>query len=478
MPTKIAWCVNPDGSPGETWNPILGCSPVSAGCAHCYAARLASTRLAEVPAYKGLARDGKWVAPPRFLPERMDQPLRRRKPTGWFVCDMSDLFQEGICDEVIAAVFGVMAACPQHRFYVLTKRVDRMRVLLSTVEFQADVERFACIAEEGRIAEFFSAERTVPISGWPGYFITSRGRVLSDRATLGERHEMKPMSGETGHSRVMLYRGDETSRPLIHRLVLEAFDGPANSTEECRHLDGNATNNALWNLRWGTRVENWSDRKRHGHGQSHSKLSEGEVEKIRARCAAGESAYSVARDFCISDTQARNIASGRQWADRERMEWPIPSVWCGVSVEHQEAAAERIPDLLATPVALDGVRFVSVEPMLAKVDLRAWMPPDPPCTVCGKTRRQGCSPDDHLRCVKIGDWGDPDKQIDWVIVGAESGPSARPCDQEWVVSVVDQCEEAGVPVFVKQLHVCGRLSHEPAEWGSSVRVRQFPEVKR
>ena len=138
--TSIAWVRGPDGAPGFTWNPVLGCRAVSKGCSRCYAARLASTRLAHLPAYKGLAyiddsedtdhsrviERYRWSGEARFFPEKLAEPLRRRKPAGIFVCDMGDLFHESITDEQIAAVFGVMAACPQHRFYVLTKRAKRM----------------------------------------------------------------------------------------------------------------------------------------------------------------------------------------------------------------------------------------------------------------------------------------------------------------------------------------------------------------
>jgi protein gp37 len=157
--TSIAWVKNPDGSDGFTWNPFAGCAPISAGCRHCYAARLAGTRLAHMPQYAGLVsakrgvetsirsyrgrnkgatpqvrgtlriveRVGHWTGEVRFFAEKLAQPLRRRKPSGIFVCDMGDLFHEAVTNEQIAAAFGVMAACPQHTFHVLTKRAGRMR---------------------------------------------------------------------------------------------------------------------------------------------------------------------------------------------------------------------------------------------------------------------------------------------------------------------------------------------------------------
>lgn len=69
----------------------------------------------------------KWNGKVRMVPEKLDAPLRWRKPRSVFVNSMSDLFHEDVSDEYIAAVFGVMAACPQHTFQVLTKRAERMR---------------------------------------------------------------------------------------------------------------------------------------------------------------------------------------------------------------------------------------------------------------------------------------------------------------------------------------------------------------
>lgn len=104
-----------------TWNPVTGCAKVSQGCKHCYAEREWPRMTKLVPAYAG--RDFTDV---RTHVDRLDQPLRWRRPRRIFVNSMSDLFHQDVPDEFIAAVFGVMAACPQHTFQVLTKRPDRM----------------------------------------------------------------------------------------------------------------------------------------------------------------------------------------------------------------------------------------------------------------------------------------------------------------------------------------------------------------
>ena len=119
--------------------------------------------------------------------------------------------------------------------------------------------------------------------------------------------------------------------------------------------------------------------------------------------------------------------------------WPLPNVWLGVSVEDQKTADERIPLLLQTPAA---VRFVSYEPALGPVNFTRWLPrsgrASNPCDVeVRHSRGIGCP-----SC---------DSGLDWIIVGGESGPGARPFDIHWARSTVGQCKAAGVAVFVKQL---------------------------
>lgn len=113
-----------------SWAVVNGCRRKSAGCEACYAERLAATRLRHMPQYKGLAVYGKngprWTGETRLWTPYLTMPLRRRKPSRIFVADMGDLFYEGVTDIDVAAVWGVMAACPQHTFQILTKRPERM----------------------------------------------------------------------------------------------------------------------------------------------------------------------------------------------------------------------------------------------------------------------------------------------------------------------------------------------------------------
>lgn len=112
-PSKIEWT-------DQTWNPVTGCTKISPGCKHCYAELLAK-RLQRMgaPGYeKGFRLT--------LHPARLDAPLKRRKPTAWFVNSMSDLFHEQVPFEFIDRIFETVRATPQHRYQILTKRPERM----------------------------------------------------------------------------------------------------------------------------------------------------------------------------------------------------------------------------------------------------------------------------------------------------------------------------------------------------------------
>lgn len=111
--TTIEWT-------GRTWNPITGCTKVSPGCKNCYAERMAN-RLQAMG-----QRNYKNGFELTLQPHMLALPLRWKKPQTIFVNSMSDLFHERVSDDYIAAVFGVMGACPQHTFQVLTKRAERL----------------------------------------------------------------------------------------------------------------------------------------------------------------------------------------------------------------------------------------------------------------------------------------------------------------------------------------------------------------
>jgi protein gp37 len=209
------------------------------------------------------------------------------------------------------------------------------------------------------------------------------------------------------------------------------------------------------------------------------------AKKLAVAIAREFSGYQTSRTQDVIESLARGSCDAL----------PLPNLWVGTSVEDQASADDRIPHLLETPAA---VRFVSAEPLLGPVNLRAIpIPGLPSVAVRDALRREGITPREHATA------------LDWVIVGGESGPGARPCKVAWIRALVGQCRTARVPVFVKQLGavpfddqdestwphgwaphvecVLGRPAParetyrlrspkggDPSEWPEDLRVREFP----
>lgn len=126
----------------HTWNPTVGCTKISPGCKHCYAETMAKRLQAMgTPGYEN-------AFALTLLPERLDDPRGRKKPTVYFVNSMSDLFHDKVPDAFIEQVFEVIAATPHHTYQILTKRAARM-------------------------ARFFR-KRVVPANAWLGVSVEDR----------------------------------------------------------------------------------------------------------------------------------------------------------------------------------------------------------------------------------------------------------------------------------------------------------------
>ena len=208
--------------------------------------------------------------------------------------------------------------------------------------------------------------------------------------------------------------------------------------------------------------------------------------------------FATAHTFQVLTKRAARMASYtpswvRRFGDIPEPRWPLPNVWLGVTAENQKAADERIPLLLQTPAA---VRFVSAEPLLEAVDFSDYLPLGkcPECDGTGhpwiECGNEHSGYDTRHPCQTCEQpW------LDQIIVGGESGPGARPCNVEWIRSIVGQCREAGVACFVKQLGVfavaerevgsakggCAiplrlksRKGNNPDEWPADLRVRETP----
>lgn len=134
--SKIEWTE-------QTWNPVVGCTKISAGCKNCYAESMAKRLQAMgTPGYEnGFALT--------LLPHRLADPMKRTKPTVYFLNSMSDLFHEHVPDVYIDQVMAVVARTPQHTYQILTKRAQRM-------------------------ARYFAKGRTVPPNAWMGVSVENK----------------------------------------------------------------------------------------------------------------------------------------------------------------------------------------------------------------------------------------------------------------------------------------------------------------
>lgn len=170
---------------------------------------------------------------------------------------------------------------------------------------------------------------TRDIPGLDGYYARSDGAILtiwqkrkrydsnSPAVRLGSLRLMDVELTSSGYHAVTIKR-----RRYVHRLVLEAFAGPCPKGMECRHMDGNKTNNSAANLAWDTHVNNMADRKRHGtnrggvmFGEANgaASLSQEDVRQIRKMRREGHAQRALARRFGVSRTQIRRIERKLSW---------------------------------------------------------------------------------------------------------------------------------------------------------------------
>lgn len=145
------------------------------------------------------------------------------------------------------------------------------------------------------------------------------------------------------------------------------------------------------------------------------------------------------------------------------------NVWLGVTTENQEMADKRIPILLKTPAA---VRFLSCEPLLNDIKLTRIECNDNSnyCTINPLT---GIHSDMGRRCPDV-------PKLNWVIIGCESGPNRRLCKLEWILSLYNQAQKAGIAVFIKQIDYQGKVIKDESlikqilGLSQDVNIREFP----
>jgi protein gp37 len=148
--------------------------------------------------------------------------------------------------------------------------------------------------------------------------------------------------------------------------------------------------------------------------------------------------------------------------DYDSKDWP--NVYLGLTVCNQQEVDEKIPIFLQVP----GKKFLSIEPMLGPIDLKNIDP------LPGELHDDVFLSLDCLTGHMKGPDDILDTKINAVICGCETGPKRRPCQWEWIESIINQCKTAGVPCFVKQVEVGGKIVHELEQFPECLRVRELP----
>ncbi len=465
-----------------TWNPIaMRCTPVSEGCRNCWHLAMAK-RLAANPKIVNEFRNAYGGAiPPVLIHTELEAPLYLRKPSRIAIQLMGDLFHDSVPTEFVDMILATVSLSVFHTFLILTKRPARMKEYFDDSQTPFRIQRSADTVIVKRAMENIRYEIR-PIPGFDKYFADTIGQIFT---TNGSGHcvwcgkvfntgqqdslfcgqscrsaacyarqqgrnsepagrimrKVRTDRGEQGHLRINIIGG---SKELVHRLVLTTFVRPPIGDEQGCHRDGNPEHNWVTNLRWGTQEDNWKDSKRHGTFNRHK-------------------------------TENNHI--------KPSIFWPLQNCFLGVSVEDQKTADERIPILLQIPAAH---RWVSVEPMLGPVDLgldkatckccprwgsrwirlKGQVTADFPFPLINDQYRKMIAPAGIYRAesnphgaLSVETPGGllgvkPDEfevfpKLDWVVCGGETGPGARPVHPDWVRSLRDQCQAAGVPFFFK-----------------------------
>lgn len=183
------------------------------------------------------------------------------------------------------------------------------------------------------MANMYLAVEYRAIAGFVGYRVGSDGSVWSCLKrikpnngaawALGEHwRQLKTRPNRTGYLRAALFDGSGNQRRiLVHHLVLQAFVGPRPLGMNGLHWNGNKADCRVENLRWGTPIENWEDRRRHGKdrnapkGESHpmAKLKREQVLDILRLHGTGEAIRTLAQQFGVSCGHIRGITTGKYW---------------------------------------------------------------------------------------------------------------------------------------------------------------------
>lgn len=484
--TNIEWTHIP-GYTGKSWNPVTGCTKIAAGCKHCYAETLATR-------FWG---DRKFTDV-RTHADRLDEPLRRRKATCYFVNSMSDLFHEDVPFKFIAAVYGVMAACPQHIFIVLTKRPERMLEFFEWCEdgWETINNHVAASGALGLGEVPGNDPRAIPFDPgvlWPIPWVW-HGTSISDQKTADANIPVllqvpsavrfvsaEPLLGPVDFSKWIGYNppyeingqdrgvrvpsggGRDIRDQRAGRSVARSPEAAASGPDNERRVPVGEDYAAREASDDGSAQAGMAALPRRDSAGSHDQPQE----RRQARQQTGEPRTG---DMFAADTSRGACAQSRANGASRRGSQP--------QRETQGGGGEGNP-----PQASSGG-----EPHGAGASVRGVVSDG----LESGTRRA------------VG--------LHQIITGGESGPGARPCDVAWIRSIVEQCKAASVPCFVKQLgsnplvfdsshawggtalspcdgpggpddytywrvHLKDKKGGNPNEWEAGLRVREWPTAK-
>lgn len=177
-------------------------------------------------------------------------------------------------------------------------------------------------------AEYYADGQWREIARYPGYRFTHDGKIWScwtagrNPQMRGKWHRLSPYTSTVGYLYLSLRNDTGISQRhlAVHKLIAEAFHGPAPDGCEVRHFpDRTRTNNAADNLCYGTRRQNLADKVAqgtHNRGEKHplSRVTESQVKNIREACANGEPQLSVGNRYGISQTQVARIVDRKRWS--------------------------------------------------------------------------------------------------------------------------------------------------------------------
>lgn len=466
--SNIEWC-------DATFNPWIGCTKVSPACDHCYAERDFDIRRHVVQWGAGQARKrtgddnwkkpGKWNAKPFFQCEvcglRTDNPMRaqckgpHRSQHIWkparrrvFCASLADVFDNEVPVTWRQDLFDLIRRCENLDFLLLTKRVGNVTRMLQEVASMLRSEHGAQTEREPGL-QAGPVDRTGDRRGGPNL---ARGEA--DFRSLDRRDEGDTVHASSGRAedagRLPAGAGDDRRKAALRGsgtagvASLQGTDpaGPHGQSQGRR--EGLESPQGA-NLGGGRPIDASPARA--------GLAGEGHCGEIRDDAERG-----VAR-LSRQDLEAR--ADLLAWIEQWLAGNPPRNVWLGATICNQDEADRDIPKLLATPAA---VRFVSAEPLLGPVDLsRIQYEVIGPS---GSVHYRRPLTDTKLLNEAKATPGYSAASLDWVVVGGESGPKARPMHPHWARDLRDQCAAAGVPFLFKQWGEWGTIpgngAHYPA----------------